>query len=270
MTGLADALGGRGARDVATTQRRRVGREQQKSTSVTRRGGRVMDRSHTHARRGALRRVVPATLVLAVALVVSAAFAAAATAATEATCRLCGKNLIKNPGAEAGAGITAVGAYGAVPGWTNEAGQFGAASYTFPNGWFSKTSKGSPKRGKNYFFGGTTTAAVTAKLTIGKQTIKLPAAAAGRKVTLGGWLGNYGAPGDNTSQVRAEFADASGAVLARLRIGNDTTISGTDMAFRSRKGTVPRGATQVTIVVSFQGLNAYKLAGADDLSLVLA
>jgi hypothetical protein len=194
-----------------------------------------MDRSHTHARRGALRRVVPATLVLAVALVVSAAFAAAATAATEATCRLCG-----------------------------------AATYTFPNGWFSKTSKGSPKRGKNYFFGGTTTAAVTAKLTIGKQTIKLPAAAAGRKVTLGGWLGNYGAPGDNTSQVRAEFADASGAVLARLRIGNDTTISGTDMAFRSRKGTVPRGATQVTIVVSFQGLNAYKLAGADDLSLVLA
>ena len=40
-----------------------------------------------------------------------------------------------------------------------EAGQFGAASYTFPNGWFAKTSKGSPRRGKNYFFGGTTTEA---------------------------------------------------------------------------------------------------------------
>ena len=53
-------------------------------------------------------------------------------------------------------GITAVGAFGAVPGWTNEAGQFTAASYTFPNGWFSARSKGSPKRGKNYFFGGTT------------------------------------------------------------------------------------------------------------------
>jgi hypothetical protein len=196
---------------------------------------------------------------------------AAASAAPGATCGFCGKNLIKNPGAEAGAGITAVGAYGVVPGWTNDAGQFGAASYTFGNGWFSKASKGSPKRGKNYFFGGTTTEAVTAKATVGKQVIKLPAAAAGRKVTLGGWLGNYGSgPTGNMTQVRAEFADANGAVLARLRIGNDTTISGSDMAFRSRKGKVPRGATQVTIVVSFAGGNNYKLAGADDLSLTLA
>lgn len=205
-------------------------------------------------------------LVLVVAGAMLATTASAAPSASKA-CGLCGKNLIKNPGADAGAGITAVGAFGAVPGWTNEAGQFGAASYTFPNGWFSKTSKGSPKRGKNYFFGGTTTEAVTAKATIGTQTIKLPAGAAGRKVTLGGWLGNYG---KNTSQVRAEFADANGTVLARLRIGNDTTISGTDMAFRSRKGTVPRGAAQVTIVVTFVGGNNYKLAGADDLSLVLA
>ena len=210
-----------------------------------------------------------ARVALAAALL--AFTAVLASAASAAPCGACGKNLIKNPGAEAGAGITAVGAFGAVPGWTNEAGQFGAASYTFPNGWFSKTSKGSPKRGKNYFFGGTTTEANSAKATIGKQTIKLPAAAAGRKVTLGGWLGNYGSgPSANMTQVRAEFADATGAVLARLRIGNDTTISGTDMAFRSRKGTVPNGTTQVTIVVSFANGNNYKLAGADDLSLVLA
>jgi len=206
-----------------------------------------------------------------VTVLVATMLAAVASAAPGAGCAVCGKNLIKNPGAEAGAGITAVGAYGAVPGWTNEAGQFGAASYTFPNGWFSTSSKGSPKRGKNYFFGGTTTEATSAKATIGKQTIKLPAAAAGRKATLGGWLGNYGSgPSANMTQVRAEFADANGAVLARLRIGNDTTISGTDMAFRSRKGTVPQGANQVTIVVSFANGNNYKLAGADDLSLVLA
>jgi hypothetical protein len=42
------------------------------------------------------------------------------------------------------------------------------------------------------------------------------------------------------------------------------------MAFRSRKGMVPAGATQVTIVVTFVGGNNYKLAGADDLSLMLA
>jgi hypothetical protein len=214
----------------------------------------------------------PRTLVCVVLVLVGALLGTTASApAARTACGLCGKNLIKNPGAEAGAGVTAVGAFGAVPGWTSESGQFGAASYTFPNGWFSKLSKGSPKRGKNYFFGGTTTEAVTAKATIGKQTIKLPAAAAGHKVTLGGWLGNYGSgPSGNTTQVRAEFADAGGAVLARLRIGNDTTIAGTDMAFRSRKGTVPRGASQVTIVVTFSGGNNYKLAGADDLSLVLA
>ena len=211
--------------------------------------------------------------VLCIALVVGAMLTTTASAAPLArkACGVCGKNLIKNPGAEAGAGITTVGAYGAVPAWSNEAGQFSAASYTFPNGWFSKTTKGSPKRGKNYFFGGTTTEANTAKATIGKQTIKLPTAAAGHKVTLGGWLGNYGSgPTGNMTQVRAEFAGADGTVLARLRIGNDTTIAGTDMAFRSRRGTVPPGATQVTIVVSFAGGNNYKLAGADDLSLVLA
>ena len=132
------------------------------------------------------------TSALACVAMLVLALAAAASAAPAATCGICGKNLIKNPGAEAGAGVTAVGAYGVVPGWTNTAGQFGAASYTFPNGWFGKSSKGSPKRGKNYFFGGTTTEATSANATVGTQTIKLPAAAAGRKVTLGGWIGNYG------------------------------------------------------------------------------
>jgi hypothetical protein len=202
--------------------------------------------------------------VVALAAVV---LAATATAASEQKCSACGKNLIRNPGAESGAGITAVGAFGSVPGWTNTAGQFGAASYAFPNGWFSARSKGSPKRGKNYFFGGTTTEAVQAKASIGTQTIKLPAAAAGRKATLSGWLGNYV---KNTAQVRAEFADAGGKVLARLRIGPDSTIAGTDMARRSRTATVPRGATQVTVVVTFTNSNQYSLAGADDLSLVVS
>ena len=205
-----------------------------------------------------------------VSVLVALIVAAVAAAAPAAPCAVCGKNLIKNPGAEAGAGVTAVGAYGAVPGWTSEAGQFGAASYAFPNGWFSARSKGSPKRGKNYFFGGTTPEAAAAKATVGKQSIKLPAATAGRKVTLSGWLGNYGtAPVANTTQVRAQFTNAAGKVLVTIRIGPDTTISGTDMALRSRSGVVPRGTTGVTIVVTFSGGNNYKLAGADDLALVL-
>jgi hypothetical protein len=208
------------------------------------------------------------TALAGVVVLVATALAAAAAAAPAAACAVCGKNLIRNPGAEAGAGIMAVDAYGAVPGWTTDAGQFGAASYVFPNGWFRTTSKGPKNRGKNYFFGGTTRAAIDAPATIGKQTIKLPAAAAGRKATLSGWLGNYV---KNYAQVRAQFEDASGQVLAAVKIGPDTTVSGTDMQARSRSIKVPAGAKQVTIVVSFAGGGAnYKLAGADSLSLVLA
>ena len=211
-----------------------------------------------------------ATLGVAMLLLV-AALAAAATAAPSAKCSICGKNLIKNPGADAGLGITAVDAFGSVPGWTNVAGQFGAASYTIPNGWFSARSKGPKNRGKNYFFGGTTRAAIEAPATIGSQTIKLPAAAVGKTATLSGWLGNYA---QNRSQVNAQFEDAAGTLLSTVRIGPAVTIAGIDMAARSRSGKVPAGTKQVTIVVTFRtysgGSPGYKLAGADALSLVLS
>ena len=206
-------------------------------------------------------------LLLTAAVVTAFTAALAMSAVAAGTCGICGKNLIKNPGAEAGRGVMAVGAFGAVPGWTIAAGQFGAASYAFPNGWFSARSKGPKARRKNYFFGGTTTTAVEAGASIGTQTVALPAAAAGRKATLSGWLGNYV---ENRAQVRAEFKDASGKVLSTLRIGPAVTISGTDLALRSRSGKVPAGARQVTISVIFSGGGAnYKLAGADNLALVL-
>jgi hypothetical protein len=200
--------------------------------------------------------------------VVATALAVAMTATAAGGCPVCGKNLIKNPGADAGLGVTAVGASGLVPGWTIAAGQFGAAAYTFPNGWFSARSKGPAKRGKNYFFGGTTTEATTAPASIGTQTIALPKSAVGRKATLSGWLGNYV---ENRSQVRAEFMDAAGTVLSRVRIGPAVTIAGSDMALRSRNGKVPAGTTQVKVSVIFSGGGvAYKLAGADSLSLLLS
>lgn len=208
------------------------------------------------------------TAIAAAALFGAATILATATAtAGTAACAICGKNLIKNPGADNGLGITAVDASGAVPHWTSVAGEFGAASYTFPNGWFSARSTGPKNRGKNYFFGGTTRAAVEVQATIGKQTIKLPAAAAGRTATLSGWLGNYG---KNTAQVRAQFEDAAGKTLSAVRIGPDTTIAGTNMTMRIRSRKVPAGTAQVTIVVTFAGGGfAYKLAGADALSLIL-
>ena len=207
-------------------------------------------------------------LALAVGMAATATLVVALTATAAGACGVCGKNLIKNPGAELGRGVNAVNAFGAVPGWAVAAGQFGAASYAFPIGYFSARSKGPKARGKNYFFGGTTTEAVTAGASIGTQTIKLPAAAVGRKATLSGWIGNYG---ENRAQVRAQFMDAAGAVLSTVRIGPAVTISGPDIGLRSRFGKVPAGTTQVMISVLFSGGGAaYKLAGADSLSLVLS
>jgi hypothetical protein len=215
-----------------------------------------------------LRRYIFKLTVLVVAVTASLALGASASSARSAGCAFCGKNLIKNPGADAGKGQNASGEVGAVPGWTSTAGQFGAAAYTgFGIGWFSATSQGPKDRGRNYFFGGTTTAAINAPATIGTQTIKLPAAAAGHKATLSGWLGNYSS---NTASVRAQFTDASGKTLAAIRIGPDTTIGGGNMAERTRKGTVPAGTAGVTIVVTFTDHHNDNLAGADDLSLVLS
>ena len=155
-----------------------------------------------------------------------------------------------------------------MPGWTSAPGEFGAAAYTgFGVGWFSATSKGAKARGKNYFFGGTTPAATGAKASIGTQSIKLPAGAASHTATLSGWLGNYGS---NTASVRAQFMDASGKALSALRIGPDTTIGSSDMAFRTRHAKVPAGAATVLIVVTFTTHANYSLAGADDLSFVLS
>ena len=52
---------------------------------------------------------------VAAALMGAAMILASATAGT-AACGICGKNLIKNPGADAGLGVTAVDAFGSVPG----------------------------------------------------------------------------------------------------------------------------------------------------------
>ena len=208
-----------------------------------------------------------ATILLALAVAAALTLAAVASSAPSAGCTFCGKNLIKNPGAEAGRGQNAPGEVGNVPGWTSTAGQFGAAAYTgFGVGWFTVSSKGPKNKGKNYFFGGTTPTATSAHASVGTQTIKLPPTAAGHTATLSGWLGNYNS---DTAQVRAQFMNASGKVLSAIRIGPDTTIGGSDMASRTRHATVPAGTTGVTIVVTFTDHANYNLAGADDLSLVL-
>ena len=107
------------------------------------------DTTHT-ARLGRRLALLVAFAILGAAAIV----VASAITATDA-CGICGKNLIKNPGADAGLGITSVDASGAVPGWTIEAGQFGAAEWRSRTAGSRRRSR-APKKGKNYFFGGTT------------------------------------------------------------------------------------------------------------------
>ena len=226
-----------------------------------------MDRStlNRRPRRGQVAR--RSALLVATALA-ALAVVAAGSAAPAAACSFCGKNLVLNPGAESGKGLTATGTTGAVPHWTSTEGQFSAAAYTgFGVGWFSASSKGPADKGKNYFFGGTTTAATSAKASIGSQTIKLPVGAAGHKATLSGWLGNYSS---DTASVRATFTDAAGKSLAGIRIGPDSTLGGGDMGLRTRTGIVPAGAAGVTVTITFTDHANYNLAGADDIALVLA
>jgi hypothetical protein len=211
------------------------------------------------ARRGA------AALLLcsAIALVL----VAVGSSARSAACSFCGKNLVKNPGAESGKGQNAVNESGAVPGWTKTTGAFGAASYTAAGLNFSATGMGPKDKGKNYFFGGDIPGAQFPD-SVGTQTIKLPAGAAGHKATLSGWLGNYS---NDTAQVRAEFMDGSGKMISALRIGPDTTISTSgDMAFRTRSATVPSGAASIAVVITFTDHNNANEAGADDISVVLS
>jgi hypothetical protein len=228
----------------------------------------VMDRTtfDRSQRRGRHHRA--STLIAAATVLMALAVVNGGLAAPTAGCSFCGKNLVLNPGAEAGKGLTSTDTNGAVPHWTNQAGQFGAAAYTgFGDGWFSATSKGPADKGKNYFFGGTTSAATSAQASIGLQTIKLPSGAAGHTATLSGWLGNYGS---DTASVRATFLDASGKTLTVIRIGPDSTLGGGDMGLRSRTGTVPAGAVSVSVTITFTDHVNYNLAGADDVSLVLS
>jgi hypothetical protein len=200
----------------------------------------------------------------AIAVLSALVVASGGVAASSGACSFCGKNLVQNPGAEAGRGLTSIDSNGAVPGWTKTTPGFGAAQYGAPAFAFNATSPGPKDRGKNYFFGAAMSATVTS---IGTQTIKLPATAAGHKATLSAWLGNYSS---DRAEVRAIFMDSSGKMLSAVRIGPDTTIAGFTMALRARTAVVPKGATTANIVITFSDLiNNSNGAGADDISLVL-
>ena len=110
------------------------------------------------------RRVLTACAVIAAAaFAITPAVAEAGSAPVAGPCHACGRNLIANPGAEAGKG-TATDSVVKVPDW-KQTGAFTAAQYAWGAD-LSTTTPGPTNRGKNYFYGGP-----SALLSTGAQVI---------------------------------------------------------------------------------------------------
>jgi hypothetical protein len=195
--------------------------------------------------------------------------AAASITAPAATCSLCGPNLIKNPGAEAGSG-TDNDAVVKVPDWKQTAG-FTSAQYAWSEGDLSATTPGPKKRGKNYFYGGPGAARST-----GTQTIALAATgypAKGTTYTLSGWLGGYSSQGDDAI-LHVTFKSSSGKALGSASIGPvgpTERHDNSELLHRAKSGTVPAGSRSAVVELVLVRQSGSDNDGmADRLGLVLS
>jgi hypothetical protein len=192
-----------------------------------------------------------------------------AAPATAVPCPACGHNLITNPGAEAAPG-TNDDAVVKVPGWKGTGG-FTAAQYAWSGGDLSATTPGPKDRGKNYFYGGPSSARST-----GTQVIDVASRgiSTGRvQYALSAWLGGYSAQGDDATLV-VSFESVNRKVLSTVVLGPVTMAQRDDnseLLLRQRSGPVP-SATRVVnvqlIMVRYSGSDNDGMA--DNLSLVFS
>ena len=210
---------------------------------------------------------------------------APSVAPTSGAIPACGANLINNPGADAGRGVTASNSVFPVPGWQTTGG-FTAAAYAWSDGDLSATTPGPPDRGRNYFYGGPSNATST-----GTQLVALPASlsTAHATYTLSGWLGGFSNQGDDaTLYVTWENAQGQPLAAARKGVGGfpggllasanlgpvtlaDRNGGTTELLSRQVSGTVPPATRMVKVVLVMQRTGGTDNDGlADDLSLVLS
>ena len=196
----------------------------------------------------------------------------------------CGANLITNPGAEAGRG-TMANTVLPVPGWTTTGG-FTAAAYSWSDGDLSPTTPGPSDRGKNYFYGGPSSATST-----GTQLITLPDRVSTAKATytLSGWVGGFSNQGDNATlfvtwensagqplvATRRGVGGFPGGLLVSAQVGPVTLAQRdggtTELLSRQVSGPVPAAAHLAKVVLVMQRTGGTDNDGlADNLSLVLS
>jgi hypothetical protein len=197
-----------------------------------------------------------------------AAALGASSSAHRSSCSVCGHNLIKNPGAEAGKG-SITDSKVVVPHWKAH-GNFTAAAYRWTSGDISKSTPGPKHRGKNYFYGGP----AGPRHATGTQLISLAHVGGGKvHFKLSGWLGGFSSQRDN-AKLTARFENAKGTVLSSASIGPVTPKQRknvSELLRRSTSGRVPAGTTQVSVTLTLTRRDVSDDDGmADKLSLKLS
>lgn len=202
--------------------------------------------------------VLPATIVLPTS--------ASAVTATP-------KNIILNPGAEAGTG-SSDGSKVPVPHWTvSKAGTFTAVQYGASGGFPDSTSPGPKARGVNFFAGGPNATANTQKATqIDSLTAYAGVIAAGATYTLSGYLGGFETQADHAT-VTVTWENSTGAALGTATIGPVTPSQRkqiTGLLSKTVTGTVPAGSAKALVTIKcVRESGSYNDGYADNLSLTI-
>jgi len=182
-----------------------------------------------------------------------------------------GKNLIRNPGAEAGAGSEDGNDLLPIPKWETS-GNFTAVVYGAPD-FPAPTDPGPKKRGLNFFAGGPDAATSSARQAIDVSAYAANIDARAVRYAASGWLGGFGSQDDGAA-LKFVFADAAGAELRSLVMDGPTAAERgnvTALMKRSSHGVVPRGTRTVLVELTMTRVAGnYNDGYADALSFVLA
>lgn len=184
------------------------------------------------------------------------------------------KNLIRNPGAEAGPG-SPDGSTVTVPDW-NITGAFTAVQYGAAGGFPTAADPGPKNRGANFFAGGpdngsgdndVSTAVQTDSLKAYKQII-----ASGAKFTFKAWLGGYANQDDNAT-VQVAWYTSKGTLTGSATLGPVTAADRQDetgLVLQSITNVIPAGSAKAVVsLVMTKEEGSYNDGYADNLSLTV-
>jgi hypothetical protein len=207
-------------------------------------------------------------VVAAAAFAITPSVAEAGPAPAAGPCHACGRNLIANPGAEAGKGTTTDSVV-KVPDW-KQTGAFTSAQYAWGAD-LSTTTPGPTKRGKNYFYGGPSSMISTGTQVI---TVGTGGISAGRvSYVLSAWLGGYSDQPDNARLI-ITFESSAGTLLKTTTLGPVTVAQRHDVSglfFRQSTGKVPATTEKIKVELLMTLLEGGDNDGlADNLSLVFS